>query len=342
MNKQPKYYQAKLLVLNQINTLGLKKGDHLPSHGEFIRNADFSMICLRRALDELERDGIIARQQGKRACLVKDVCELPRRGEVLYLHIYSQVPDKSLEFERMRLLFNRHGINLSYASYGKPNPELLQMSERRLGVILTGWITREWVDFLKLLGLPLLVLGSNPFPDELPSVDCDWRAGTILAYQELARRGCRSIALLNSSKNYIPAFRFYDGFKEACRAAGRRFSEDMIAWIDIKGGGRCYHAIADFLKSRAGVDGVIVENGVYNPLMTVLYECESAGRLKVAAMSQKHFEGFSFSRQIFVTFKESVYLETSRIFLKRLESGNHSIQHFAIEPRIYNPQEHTP
>lgn len=337
MNKQPKYYQAKLRILNQINTLGLKKGDYLPSHGEFIKDADFSMICLRRALDELERDGVIARQQGKRACLVRDVCELPRRGEVLYLHIYSRVPDKSIEFERMRLLFNHHGINLNYASYGKPGSELLKVSERCLGIILSGWITREWVDFLKLLELPILVLGSNPFPDELAGVDCDWQGATALAYRQLVDRGCRNIALLNSSKNYLPAFRFYDGFKDACLAAGRKFNEEMVAWVDIRHDGNCYQVLAEFLERYSEIDGVVVENGVYNPLMTVLYEYGRADYLKIAAMTQTDFEGFSFSRQVFINFKKSIFQETAEIFLRRLEDGDHSIQHFTIEPNIYNP-----
>jgi|GEM_PF-2359028 DNA-binding LacI/PurR family transcriptional regulator len=341
MSKQPKYYQAKLWVLGRVNTLGLRKGDLLPSHSEFIKDADFSMICLRRALDELERDGVIARQQGKRACLVKDVCELPTRGKVLYLHIYDRVPDKSILFEQMRRFFNHHGISLSYASYGRPDPELLKTASGCLGIILSGWITREWVDFLKVLGLPLLVCGSNPFPEELAGVDCDWRDASMLAYQELVRRECRNIILFNGPPIYIPSLHILEGFREASVAESGEFHADRTTEVNIRQGERAYHAISDFLRKQPDADGLIVETGVYPLLMSVLYETDLHHRLKIAGITLNNFDDFVFSRQTFITFKESVFLETARIFLNRLETGDHSIRSFTIAPTVYRPKEET-
>jgi len=62
--KQLRYEAVKEFVINLIATQKLKPGDRLPAATELTTLANVSLISVRRALDELEREGIIQRHQG--------------------------------------------------------------------------------------------------------------------------------------------------------------------------------------------------------------------------------------------------------------------------------------
>lgn len=62
----PLYYQLEILLRKQIEEGFLKPGDPLPSETSIADEYDVSRITVRRALDRLEEDGLIARRQGKR------------------------------------------------------------------------------------------------------------------------------------------------------------------------------------------------------------------------------------------------------------------------------------
>lgn len=62
--RELRYQRVYDLVLRLIEEQGLRPGDRLPSTSELTRMADVSVISVRRALDELDHDGIIHRHQG--------------------------------------------------------------------------------------------------------------------------------------------------------------------------------------------------------------------------------------------------------------------------------------
>lgn len=62
----PLYYQLELLLRKQIEEGVLKPGMPIPSETSIADEYDVSRITVRRALDRLEEDGMIARRQGKR------------------------------------------------------------------------------------------------------------------------------------------------------------------------------------------------------------------------------------------------------------------------------------
>jgi DNA-binding GntR family transcriptional regulator len=59
-----RYQQVMNLLERIIAEQGLAAGDRLPTHGELARLAGVSLISVRRALDELEREGRVVRHQG--------------------------------------------------------------------------------------------------------------------------------------------------------------------------------------------------------------------------------------------------------------------------------------
>ena len=62
--RELRYQRVYDLVLRLIEEGGLTPGDKLPSTAELTQLADVSVISVRRALDELDHDGVIERHQG--------------------------------------------------------------------------------------------------------------------------------------------------------------------------------------------------------------------------------------------------------------------------------------
>ncbi|MFA7231287.1 MAG: GntR family transcriptional regulator, partial [Victivallaceae bacterium] len=64
-NTGPLFQQMKEQILNVIKESGLKPGDKILSENQFCVASDVSIRTVRRALAELEKDGVIVRRQGK-------------------------------------------------------------------------------------------------------------------------------------------------------------------------------------------------------------------------------------------------------------------------------------
>ncbi len=62
--RELRYQRVYDMVLRLIEDQGLQPGDRLPSTAELTKMADVSVISVRRALDELDHDGVIERHQG--------------------------------------------------------------------------------------------------------------------------------------------------------------------------------------------------------------------------------------------------------------------------------------
>jgi len=63
-NGIPLYYQLKEYILADINS-HYKAGDMLPSEGEFEKRYNVSRITVRKAIEELSREDIVVKKQGK-------------------------------------------------------------------------------------------------------------------------------------------------------------------------------------------------------------------------------------------------------------------------------------
>lgn len=83
--RELRYQRVYDLVLRLIEENGLRPGDKLPSTAELTKLAEVSVISVRRALDELDHDGVIERHQGVGTFVAKPklVSEPGRAGALL-------------------------------------------------------------------------------------------------------------------------------------------------------------------------------------------------------------------------------------------------------------------
>ena len=66
----PLFLQVKENILEMLKTMNLKSGDKIPSENDFRNKSNVSIRTIRRALEELERDGVIIRRQGRGSFLL--------------------------------------------------------------------------------------------------------------------------------------------------------------------------------------------------------------------------------------------------------------------------------
>ena len=80
-----RYEEVKDLILSTIADKRLQPGDQLPTSSELARMSGYSMISVRRALDELERAGRIVRRQGVGTFVAQNriMTEPTRSGQLL-------------------------------------------------------------------------------------------------------------------------------------------------------------------------------------------------------------------------------------------------------------------
>ena len=80
-----RYEIVRDMILGIIDDEGLGPGDRIPTSAELAERSGFSLISVRRALDELERAGVVQRQQGVGTFVARDriVSEPARSGNLL-------------------------------------------------------------------------------------------------------------------------------------------------------------------------------------------------------------------------------------------------------------------
>lgn len=76
----PLYHQLKELLIKQIRANGMRPGDVMPTEAELQEDYKLSRTTVRKTLEELEYEGIIRRQRGKRSVVSRPPIEefLPR------------------------------------------------------------------------------------------------------------------------------------------------------------------------------------------------------------------------------------------------------------------------
>ena len=331
MNKLLKYNEAKLKVLKRIAELNLKPGDALPSQGKLVAGERVSMISLRRALTDLESDGVIEKRQGCPMRLTANFHQSSFQCTVAYINICSATPPGFTVGNRpvksdLVSFFAEHSIRLEAITTTKLTEEVTAKLAGVVGVILCGWITREWVDFLRVFKIPVIVVGNNPFPEEFSGVSNDWPAAVDLLYDELEKRGARRIAFLNSSERYYPT----QGMYEAFRRRTPDFTESMVLCCDYLDGSK---GLADFLTTNRDADAFLVEKGLIFPFLAISREFPGMENKMIGMIGESRIKlDFKFSRMMMTYFDDTIFVEAGKFFLNVISSEKHTVSHRILSP----------
>lgn len=313
MNKLLKYNQAKYEILNVIAKYNLKVGDRLPSERTLEAQFPFSSISLRRALKELAEQGYIEKRHGSGTYLMKPMENWNKKGEMLFLEIVQKENPPPAKVYEMKQFLRERNIDLKILTYIKPDAEIANVSRGCIGVFISGWVNEEWLDFLKMLDIPFLLVGAQKFMNSIPTIDYDWQAASEMMTENLISKGCRKIGLINGAEDYFPSHLILRGFTSAMNKAGLHFDKKDILWKPPYTSRAPVH---DFMDSE-DYDAIIVESGAAKHILIYGWE-KNFQKLPVLGILASFDDNISSRNMVFLDLGKSVHIAAAEIFFESL------------------------
>ncbi len=275
----PKYAQVKACLRRVISDDELSPGTLLPSEQTLAERFRVSNITVKRALNDLAAEGLIARKKGVGTYVADTAAqeETSQHAEVaasssstLFLScgqsprmyhdllggvermlaerdntvLFVRVADRSdVEFERLRRLVKRNSVSL---------------------VLLSGWVDNAYVRFVKALGVPVIVIGNYPLTETVSQVCADVHDATRQSVELLLDAGAKRVLLANGSHRYGVADEMARAFDEAVAANQARVKYSAVVWDEKSNVGSLHQQLLDALDK---VDAIVVEGGVAQQVM---------------------------------------------------------------------------
>lgn len=192
-------------VKEWIRAKGLKPGDKLPSYGELIAELGFSLVTVKRGMDDLVAEGIIHRYNGLGSFVAKELLRMPRKLEHLGI-IYPS--SRGSLFGHPYLAEIMHGIEqnipphvdthiFSLGEDGLVNAA--QLAKREVsGVILLDMDNDDYLRAFAQWGTPGVVVDYSSQAAPLDYVACDNRGAAERVVAHLAALGHRRVAYVGT------------------------------------------------------------------------------------------------------------------------------------------------
>lgn len=335
MAKVLKYVRARMDLLNYMAKNGYVPGDKLPSEKELVTRFSMSSIPLRRALDELAEQGLIEKIQGLGNFLRKPVASMDTQGSIVLLDIQAAKLYTLPNFARdLQLLLEQRRMDFKFIPVAQPGGHVDRLISDATGVMVVGRITPQWATYLEQIKLPLLVLGSNNFPDKFHTVAWDWQHAAWLLTDHFIRNGHRNVGLINGDIDYFPAIRMHEGYRQALRDHGIAYDKTRVTWLSPSTKA-FYQNIKQFMASTS-VDAVVVESGTIRHLFNWAWNHPDAAKPLMGMMEDfttRYIECDDSNRIARVKFSEELLPTAVDAFFSLLAGHQGRIQHI-LKPSI--------
>lgn len=246
----PLFQQMKEQIFDIIKKSGLRPGDKIPSENQFCLTSDVSIRTVRRALAELEKEGVIVRRQGKGSFL-RDLNAASKpfsAGVIGVLFSDMQYLSNSI-FSRLLQSVEAHVIEHSYSfhlySMGNRLSEQCQPLEQIVplhevkGLLATSALNRDDITTLRRNKTALVTF--NEYRDmQLNSVVFDFYSAARLGIEYLWSCGYEEIAFIcrrfSASNSFVILNNdnFLRGIRDTYSSSGKKLDETMIFQSDAQ------------------------------------------------------------------------------------------------------------
>jgi GntR family transcriptional regulator, arabinose operon transcriptional repressor len=251
----PKYHQLKEIILRTIREGAIGEGQPLPSEHELVRRFHVSRNTVRQAIDELERDGMVERRQGKGTYYRSKAGPRTRLLGVITPFVSQYIYPDIIRGIEERAHSRCFSMVLGHSN-GDPDKErslvetmlangiegLLIEPARSARVCPETWIHRR----LKAAPVPVVLM--DCIVDGLSSstvtpADVD---GGRIATEYLAGKGHRRIAMVYKTET-VPGVQRHAGYLAALATAGLEVRSEL-AVTTCEGSGRDLGPIRDAVR----------------------------------------------------------------------------------------------
>jgi len=232
----PKYCQIRqFIVEEEIEKKRLKAGDGIPSENELSRKFNVSKNTVVKALNDLVKDGVLYRVQGKGTFVSQISKKATTNIGVLVYHVdnpfYSGIVKSIDERAHSKGFHTLLGNTL-----GDKQIERTYIREFAGGNKIDGLIlcpvtppTDDFIMTLKQMGMPFVFLYPQTLVEDVNCINADDEKGAYEATMHLVRLGHRRIAFLGSNNlGNINVAGKENGYAKALKDAAIPFDIDIV------------------------------------------------------------------------------------------------------------------
>ena len=297
--QQLEYVKCKQSIVGHIGRNRLQPGTLLPSQRELCQKFGLSMITVRRALQELAKDGIVRAKAGKGVFVERDLCYSLDCGLILLLDLDAR--ERILSPGEMLLLgkeINQLGYRFEMlACGGRPTPFANEKITDSTGIMVTGNISEAWKTLLSNLTVPVVIVdNNNGHIPGLKTVYIEPSESVNLAIDHLFLQGCRRFGFLNALPSYVWSDILTSAFNSSLQRHGLDPSPNPIAFI---GTPDRYDRVLEFLNAHAGkIDTLLIEAGIFPFVLQAYYANPGLPRLTLAVIGSSSRSVFAGAPEI--------------------------------------------
>ncbi len=235
----PKYYQLKKIIKSHILAGDLKPGEEIPSAYMLAEKFAITRVTANKALDELEREGLVTRVQGKGTAVAPGTGT--REYGIVFFDMFdpldryvqgivSGIEEKAKANHCHIYLYTTRGKDIK-----KENCLLkgLILRNQIQGLFVISPLSIQDLIFFQREGIPFVIL-NNEYPDlRANMVLLNHYAAAVEATRRLIREGHKRIALLTGPlerKNHVVrgGKRALSGYKEVLSGHSIPFDPSLV------------------------------------------------------------------------------------------------------------------
>ncbi len=237
----PKYSQAAEQIKELIISGQLKAGEKLPPERDLCIANDISRITLRAALDLLEKDGYIRREQG-RGTFISSESDRKQNGNsgkivaMVFSSFHERVEESFFTmgvFRALRDIFTDDGTcvcmiqlkkGASFAEHVKESG--ISEDSYKDGIIFSSYeIQPTDIEMLEQKKIPFCLLGKSSLPS-VPQINADHFGEAYGVMKKILELNHRQIAIIDGPEGKAYIDDRIRGYKQALKEAG-------MSWKDI-------------------------------------------------------------------------------------------------------------
>lgn len=278
-NSSPLFLQFKEQIKDELKALDLKVGDKIPSETVLCQNNSVSIRTVRRALSELEREGVIVRRQGLGSFLVDlKALESKQSNRTIGILFSDMAFVSQPMFSKLLFLIESKVIQSGYSFHLyamgnrlgnqniKPIEDLLPQNDIS-GLIATSALNSDDIAIFRRRKIPIVTF--NDYHNlQFNTVRADYYGAARVGIRHLISQNLRNIVFLcghsthdKDSPVILNHDYFLKGIKDELKANGIKFDKYRIIEVALtKNAG--FAATQTLMDSKISFDAIFTTSQV--------------------------------------------------------------------------------
>lgn len=260
----PRYEKLIHLLKEKLTEGQFHIGDRFFSQNELMKKYNLSFATVTRALNELEREGLLIREQGRgtfvralpdgrraagsqqRLAAVFIPWDIRNPAHVNFQKLYTSIESS---------LPANYTLKLVPYSQDASDLEKYFFTREKLDGLLFAYPGRSHIPFVRRISrmYPTVVIGQQFTEPLISTVYTDNRKAAELAVTFLIEKGHRTIGLISGSMEMTDSQERLDGYREALTRHGIPYRESLVAFThpyELNG----YGALIDLSERNSDLD----------------------------------------------------------------------------------------